>query len=110
MTFKFTPKADQATMLRLAYDEDYHPQHFTKIYENAVAKIYRIDYPASTLVETSILSFISSGPNAATLLSTALHPHDENLRRTDPPDLFHRSLLDRSSLPLLFAESLCVCP
>ena len=84
MTFKLTPKADKATMLRLAYDEDYHPQHFTKIYENEVAKIYRIDYPTSTLVETSILSFISSGPNAATLLSTALHPHDENLRRYGP--------------------------
>jgi len=53
-TFSFTPKSEQATMLRLMFDDTFHPQHFTKIYENKVAKIYRIEYPASTLSEASI--------------------------------------------------------
>jgi hypothetical protein len=46
-TYELTPKAEQATMLRLLFDERFHPQHFTKIYENRVAKIYRIEYSAT---------------------------------------------------------------
>lgn len=84
MTFKLTPKAGQATMLRLAYEQDYHPQHFTKIYENEVAKIYRIDYPTPTLVEGSILSFISSGPSTSILLSASPCPQDETVRKYRP--------------------------
>ena len=67
--------------MRLAYDEDYHPRHFTKIYKNEVAKIYRIDYPTSTLVEGSILSFISSGPSTSILLSVSPYRQDETVRK-----------------------------
>jgi hypothetical protein len=45
--YELTSKADQVTMLRLLFDDRFHPQHFTKLYENSVAKIYRIDYPTS---------------------------------------------------------------
>ena len=45
--YELTPKAEQVTMLRLLFDGIFHPQHFTKIYENRVAKIYRIEYPTS---------------------------------------------------------------
>jgi hypothetical protein len=47
LTYELTPKAEQVTMLRLLFDERFHPQHFTKIYENRVAKIYRIEYSAA---------------------------------------------------------------
>jgi asparagine N-glycosylation enzyme membrane subunit Stt3 len=43
-TYMLTSKADQVTILRLLFDDRFLPQHFTKIYENSVAKIYRIDY------------------------------------------------------------------
>lgn len=43
--YELTPKAEQVTMLRLLFDGIFHPQHFTKIYDNKVAKIYRIEYP-----------------------------------------------------------------
>lgn len=39
------PKAGNATMLRLIFDTEFPPQHFSKIFENAVAKIYQINYP-----------------------------------------------------------------
>ncbi len=38
------PKAGNSTMLRLVFDTLFTPQHFTKVYENALAKIYRINY------------------------------------------------------------------
>jgi len=57
-TFSFTPKSEQATMLRLMFDDTFQPQHFTKIYENKVAKIYRIDYAVSNLVDSQILSLV----------------------------------------------------
>ncbi|MEM2914009.1 MAG: hypothetical protein QXH91_01215 [Candidatus Bathyarchaeia archaeon] len=38
------PKAEGATILRLIYDEQFHPRYFTKIFENEVAKIYKINY------------------------------------------------------------------
>jgi hypothetical protein len=43
-TFKLTPKAGNATMLRLLYDKQIPPQHFTKIYDNNMTKIYKINY------------------------------------------------------------------
>jgi len=48
LSYELTPKAEQATMLRLLFDENFSPQHFRKIYENAVTKIYRIVYPTFT--------------------------------------------------------------
>lgn len=42
-----SPKDGNATMLRLIYDEQFHPRYFTKIFENEVAKIYKIDYAGS---------------------------------------------------------------
>jgi len=53
-----TSKAGQATMMRLMFDDQFQPQHFTKIYENNVAKIYRIDYAVSNLVDSQILSLV----------------------------------------------------
>jgi asparagine N-glycosylation enzyme membrane subunit Stt3 len=46
-TYELTSKAQQVTMLRLLFDERFHPQHFVKLYENSVAKIYRVEYSAS---------------------------------------------------------------
>ena len=51
-TYELTPKAERATMLRLLFDDTFHPEHFTKLYENRVAKIYRIDYSASQSTES----------------------------------------------------------
>jgi asparagine N-glycosylation enzyme membrane subunit Stt3 len=51
-TYELTPKAERVTMLRLIFDGTFHPQHFTKLYENRVAKIYRIDYSASQSTES----------------------------------------------------------
>jgi asparagine N-glycosylation enzyme membrane subunit Stt3 len=51
-TYELTPKAERVTMLRLLFDGIFHPQHFTKLYENNVAKIYRIDYSASQSTES----------------------------------------------------------
>jgi asparagine N-glycosylation enzyme membrane subunit Stt3 len=45
--YELTSKAQQVTMIRLLFDERYPPQHFTKLYENSVAKIYRIEYTPS---------------------------------------------------------------
>ena len=46
-SYELTSKAEQVTMMRLLFDERFPPQHFTKLYENSVAKIYRIEYPTS---------------------------------------------------------------
>lgn len=51
-TYELTPRAEQVTLLRLLFDERFHPQHFTKLYENSVVKIYRIDYSGSQPVES----------------------------------------------------------
>ena len=58
-TYKLTSKADQVTILRLLFDDRFPPQHFTKLYENGVAKIYRIDYstPPSGASAEPVLSF-----------------------------------------------------
>jgi len=42
--YELTPKAEQVTIIRLLLDERFPPKHFAKIFENGVAKIYRIDY------------------------------------------------------------------
>jgi len=48
-TYELTSKAEDVTMLRLLFDERFHPQHFTKLYENKVTKIYRIEYVLSAV-------------------------------------------------------------
>jgi len=40
-----TVQGAQSTLLRLLFDEVLQPQHFTKLYDNGRAKIYRVDYP-----------------------------------------------------------------
>ncbi len=40
-----TSLAGQVTMLRLLFDKTFPPQHFTKVYDNNVTKIYSINYP-----------------------------------------------------------------
>jgi len=71
VTLKLTSKSGQSTMLRLIYDE-FQPEHFTKIYENKAAKVYRIEYPTSNLVESTIMTF--PNPGAYSWLSTTPHP------------------------------------
>ncbi len=39
------PSAGNSTMLRLIFNTQFPPQHFTKIFENDVARIYQINYP-----------------------------------------------------------------
>jgi hypothetical protein len=39
-----TARAEEVTLLRLIYDDAWQPRHFTKLYDNEKAKIYRIDY------------------------------------------------------------------
>ncbi len=46
-TTRLTSKAGNVTLLRLLLDDKYPPQHFTKVYDNPVAKIYRINYGTS---------------------------------------------------------------
>jgi len=43
----YEPRAlgSQSTLLRLLFDDSLQPQHFTKLFDNGRAKIYRIDYP-----------------------------------------------------------------
>jgi len=44
-TYEPTPQGAQTTLLRLVFDGTLYPQHFTKLFDNGKAKIYRIDYP-----------------------------------------------------------------
>lgn len=44
-TYELTTRSAEVTSLRLLFDSKLHPQHFTKLYDNGRAKIYRIDYP-----------------------------------------------------------------
>ncbi len=39
------PDAGNSTMLRLVFNSQFPPQHFNKIFENDVARIYQINYP-----------------------------------------------------------------
>jgi hypothetical protein len=43
-TYEPTARGAQTTLLRLMFDQTLHPQHFTKLYDNGKAKIYRVDY------------------------------------------------------------------
>jgi len=35
----------QATLLRLLFDDIFHPRYFTKLFDNGKGKIYSVDYP-----------------------------------------------------------------
>jgi asparagine N-glycosylation enzyme membrane subunit Stt3 len=39
-----TSQGEEVTLLRLIFDDTWQPRHFTKLYDNEKAKIYRIDY------------------------------------------------------------------
>jgi asparagine N-glycosylation enzyme membrane subunit Stt3 len=39
-----TTRGEEVTLLRLIFDDAWQPRHFTKLYDNEKAKIYRIDY------------------------------------------------------------------
>jgi asparagine N-glycosylation enzyme membrane subunit Stt3 len=67
-THDLTAMAEQVMILRLLFDERFHPQHFTKIYENRVAKVYRIEDSASELTDST--DTVSVPPNAASRPST----------------------------------------
>jgi hypothetical protein len=43
-TYEPTALGEQVTLLRLLFDDVWQPRHFTKLYDNDKAKIYRIDY------------------------------------------------------------------
>jgi asparagine N-glycosylation enzyme membrane subunit Stt3 len=45
-TQKYEPtvRGEEVTLLRLIFDDVWQPRHFTKLYDNEKAKIYRIDY------------------------------------------------------------------
>jgi len=42
--YETTTRSVEVTVLRLLFDSLLHPTHFTKLYDNGKAKIYRIDY------------------------------------------------------------------
>jgi hypothetical protein len=39
-----TARGEEVTLLRLIFEDTWQPRHFTKLYDNDKAKIYRIDY------------------------------------------------------------------
>jgi hypothetical protein len=39
-----TTRGQEVTLLRLLFDDTWHPRHFTKLYDNDKAKIYQVDY------------------------------------------------------------------
>ena len=43
-TYEPTARGEEVTLLRLIFDDTWQPRHFTKLYDNNKAKIYRIDY------------------------------------------------------------------
>jgi hypothetical protein len=43
-TYEPTALGEGVTLLRLLFDDVWQPRHFTKLYDNDKAKIYRIDY------------------------------------------------------------------
>ena len=49
-TYTLTSRAGNVALLRLLFDDRYPPQHFTKVYDNPVAKIYRMNYPSDSYV------------------------------------------------------------
>lgn len=65
LSYELTSKAEQVTMMRLLFDERFPPQHFTKLFENKVAKIYRIEY------HRSAASFLQSADELWSVLTRA---------------------------------------
>jgi subtilisin family serine protease len=43
--YKPTALGSQVTILRLLFDDMFHPTYFTKLFDNSRGKIYRINYP-----------------------------------------------------------------
>ena len=43
-TYEPTVRGEEVTLLRLLFDDTWHPRNFTKLYDNDKAKIYQIDY------------------------------------------------------------------
>ena len=43
-TYKPTALGEQVTLLRLLFDDMWHPRHFTKLFDNGKAKIYEVVY------------------------------------------------------------------
>ena len=43
-TYEPTTRGEEVTLLRLVFDDKWQPRHFTKLYDNEKAKIYRINY------------------------------------------------------------------
>lgn len=43
-TYEPTGRGEEVTLLRLIFDDTWQPRHFTKLYDNDKAKIYRINY------------------------------------------------------------------
>jgi hypothetical protein len=43
-TYKPTALGEEVTLLRLLFDDIWHPRHFTKLYDNGKAKIYQVAY------------------------------------------------------------------
>ena len=43
-TYKPTARGEEVTLLRLIFDDTWQPRHFTKLYNNEKAKIYKINY------------------------------------------------------------------
>jgi hypothetical protein len=43
-TYEPTTRGEEATLLRLLFDDVWQPRHFTKLYDNDKAKIYQINY------------------------------------------------------------------
>ena len=42
--YELTARGEEATLLRLLFDDELHPRCFTKLYDNGKAKIYQINY------------------------------------------------------------------
>ena len=42
--YKPTARGEEVTLLRLIFDDTWQPRHFTKLYNNEKAKIYKINY------------------------------------------------------------------
>jgi hypothetical protein len=79
-TYELTSKAEQVSMLRLLFEERFHPQHFTKLYENKASKIYRIEYPTPASTESA--KPISMVPAAALTPLTLIQFSGPGVRRS----------------------------
>ena len=80
--YTLTSKAGNVTLLRLLFDNKYPPQHFTKVYDNLTAKIYRINYPTTGYLPLS------------TSLSVLRVPSQVDTRRFCDPEQFKELRLE----------------